>query len=157
MQCPYNQETAIEKIMPLGKRQESQIPTIDLVPMLTVMMGVLAFFVVIAVSLGSEQLIEVELPPEQTEDIPPDQLPSAEEIFIVEMDEKQQTSLNGQPIDSQQLALEIDNYLKKNPKKTVYLVPDQELPYENVMQFLGDMRAVGGDRVSLALEDPEEE
>ena len=143
--------------MPLGKRKESKIPNIDLVPMLTVMMGVLAFFVVVAVSLGSEQLIEVELPPEQTEDIPPDQLPSADEIFIVEMDEKQEMSLNGQPIDSTQLALEIDNYLKKNPKKTVYLVPDQELPYENVMQFLGDMRAVGGDRVSLALEDGEEE
>ena len=142
--------------MPLGKRKESKIPTIDLVPMLTVMMGVLAFFVVIAVSLGSEQLIEVELPPEQTEDIPPDQLPSADEIFIVEMDEDQEMSLNGQPIDSNQLALEIDNYLTQNPSKTVYLVPDQELPYENVMQFLGDMRAVGGDRVSLALEDAEE-
>ncbi|MFG6099852.1 biopolymer transporter ExbD [Leptothoe sp. ISB3NOV94-8A] len=139
--------------MPLGKRRESKIPTIDLVPMLTVMMGVLAFFVVISVSLGSEQLIEVELPPEQTEDVPPDQLPSADEIFIVEMDENQETSLNGQPIDSTQLALEIDNYLQKNPDKTVYLVPDQELPYENVMQFLGDMRAVGGDQVSLALED----
>ncbi|MDV3353169.1 biopolymer transporter ExbD [Leptolyngbyaceae cyanobacterium CCMR0082] len=143
--------------MPLGKRRESKIPTIDLVPMLTVMMGVLAFFVVISVSLGSEQLIEVELPPEQTEDVPPDQLPSADEIFIVEMDENQETSLNGQPIDSTQLALEIDNYLQKNPDKTVYLVPDQELPYENVMQFLGDMRAVGGDQVSLALEDAEEE
>lgn len=143
--------------MPLGKRKESKIPKIDLVPMLTVMMGVLAFFVVIAVSLGSEQLIEVELPPEQTEDLPPEQLPSADEIFIVEMDENQETSLNGQPIDSTQLALEIDNYLKKNPDKTVYLVPNQELPYENVMQFLGDMRAVGGDQVSLALEDGEEE
>ncbi|ESA34493.1 biopolymer transport protein [Leptolyngbya sp. Heron Island J] len=143
--------------MPIVKRKESKIPKIDLVPMLTVMMGVLAFFVVIAVSLGSEQLIEVELPPEQTEDIPPDQLPSADEIFIVEMDENQETSLNGQPIDSTQLVLEIDNYLKNNPDKTVYLVPDQELPYENVMQFLGDMRAVGGDRVSLALEDGEEE
>ena len=142
--------------MPLGKRKESKIPTIDLVPMLTVMMGVLAFFVVISVSLGSEQLIEVELPPEQTEDIPPDQLPSADEIFIVEMDEDQEMSLNGQPIDSAQLSLEIDNYLTQNPNKTVYLVPDQELPYENVMQFLGDMRAVGGDRVSLALEDDEE-
>ncbi|MEM1254149.1 MAG: biopolymer transporter ExbD [Cyanobacteria bacterium P01_H01_bin.21] len=142
--------------MPLGKRKESKIPTIDLVPMLTVMMGVLAFFVVISVSLGSEQLIEVELPPEQTEDIPPDQLPSADEIFIVEMDENQDMSLNGQPIDSAQLSLEIDSYLTQNPNKTVYLVPDQQLPYENVMQFLGDMRAVGGDRVSLALEDDEE-
>lgn len=143
--------------MAIGKRKESKIPTIDLVPMLTVMMGVLAFFVVIAVSLGSEQLIEVELPPEQTDDVPPEQLPSADEIFIVEMDENQETSLNGQPIDSTQLALEIENYLQKNADKTVYLVPDQELPYENVMQFLGDMRAVGGDRVSLALEDGEEE
>ncbi|MEL6130461.1 MAG: biopolymer transporter ExbD, partial [Cyanobacteria bacterium J06628_4] len=72
--------------MAIGKRKESKIPTIDLVPMLTVMMGVLAFFVVIAVSLGSEQLIEVELPPEQTEEPPPDQLPSIEDISIVEMD-----------------------------------------------------------------------
>ena len=119
-------------------------------------MGVLAFFVVISVSLESEQLIEVELPPEQTEDIPPDQLPSADEIFIVEMDAAQEMSLNGQPIDSAQLSLEIDSYLTQNPNKTVYLVPDQELPYENVMQFLGDMRAVGGDRVSLALEEDEE-
>ncbi|MEM7795076.1 MAG: biopolymer transporter ExbD [Cyanobacteria bacterium P01_C01_bin.118] len=143
--------------MAIGKRKESKIPHIDLIPMLTVMMGVLAFFVVVAISLGSEQLIEVELPPEQTEDIPPDQLPNINEIFIVEMDENQETSLNGQSIESAQLALEIENYLKENPKKTVYLVPDQELPYENVMQFLGDMRAVGGDRVSLALEEPEAE
>ncbi|MEO0351538.1 MAG: biopolymer transporter ExbD [Cyanobacteria bacterium P01_A01_bin.15] len=142
--------------MALGKRRESKIPNIDLVPMLTVMMGVLAFFVVVAVSLGSEQLIEVELPPEQTEDPPPDQLPSIKDIFIVEMDANQQTLLNGQPLEGDQLALEIENYLTKNPDKTVYLVPDQELPYENVMQFLGDMRAVGGDRVSLALEDGEE-
>ncbi|MEM6252465.1 MAG: biopolymer transporter ExbD [Cyanobacteria bacterium P01_D01_bin.156] len=142
--------------MPLGKHKESKIPHIDLIPMLTVMMGVLAFFVVIAVSLGSEQLIEVELPPEQTEDTPPDQLPSINEIFIVEMDKDQKTFLNGQPLDSAQLALEISDYIEKNPTKTVYLVPDQELPYENVMQFLGDMRAVGGDQVSLALEDPEE-
>ena len=143
--------------MAIGKRKESKIPTIDLVPMLTVMMGVLAFFVVIAVSLGSEQLIEVELPPEQADDIPADQLPSIGEIFIVEMDENQQTYLNGQPIESAALTLEIDTYLQENPDKTVYLVPDQQLPYENVMQFLGDMRAVGGDRVSLALEDGEEE
>lgn len=142
--------------MPLGQRKESKIPTIDLVPMLTVMMGVLAFFVVVAVSLGSEQLIEVELPPEQAEDIPPEQLQSLGEIFIVEMDSNLQTRLNGTPLEGEQLALEIENYLNQNPEKIVYLVPDQELPYENVMQFLGDMRAVGGDRVSLALEDSEE-
>lgn len=141
--------------MAFGKRPESKIPNIDLVPMLTVMMGVLAFFVVIAVSFGSEQLIEVELPPETPEDTPLEQLPDPDDIFIVEMDASQQTLLNGQPIEAEQLAFEIDAYLDQNPTRTVYLVPDQTLPYENVMQFLGDMRAVGGDRVSLALEDAE--
>ena len=120
--------------------------------MLTVMMGVLAFFVVIAVSLGNEQLIQVDLPPEQSEDTPT-ATDTVSEPFIVEMDEKGQQLLNGQPIDAQQLALEVENYLARNADSTVYLVPSRELPYEQVMQFLGDMRAVGGTRVSLALEE----
>jgi biopolymer transport protein ExbD len=133
-------------------QQTSEIPTIDLIPMLTVMMGVLAFFVVITVSLGSEDLIEVELPPEQTEETPP-QVDSLDDIFIVELNAQDQTLLNGKPIGEDQLALQIETYLARHPKHTVYLVPDQNLPYENVMQFLGRMREVGGDRVSLALED----
>lgn len=131
---------------------ENDIPTIDLIPMLTVMMGVLAFFVVISVSLGSEQLIQVDLPPEQNEDTPT-ATDTVSDPFIVEMDETGQQLLNGQPIDAQQLALEVDSYLARNADSTVYLVPSRELPYEQVMQFLGDMRAVGGTRVSLALEE----
>ncbi|MEL6352940.1 MAG: biopolymer transporter ExbD [Cyanobacteria bacterium J06627_28] len=131
---------------------ENDIPTIDLIPMLTVMMGVLAFFVVIAVSLGSEQLIQVDLPPEQNEDTPT-ATDTVSDPFIVEMDETGQQLLNGQPIEAQQLALEVENYLARNADSTVYLVPSRELPYEQVMQFLGDMRAVGGTRVSLALEE----
>ena len=121
---------------------ENNIPTINLIPMLTVMMGVLAFFVVIAVSLGNEQLIQVDLPPEQSEDTPT-ATDTVSDPFIVEMDEKGQQLLNGQPIDAQQLALEVENYLARNADSTVYLVPSRELPFEQVMQFLGDMRAGG--------------
>lgn len=133
----------------------SDIPTIDLIPMLTVMMGVLAFFVVISVSMGSEQLIQVDLPPEESEDTPaaPD---TVNDPFIVEMDETGQQLLNGQPVDPQQLAVEVESYLARNPSNIVYLVPSRDLPYERVMQFLGDMRGVGGKRVSLALQEPPE-
>ncbi len=136
--------------------EDNGIPTIDLIPMLTVMMGVLAFFVVISVALGSEQLIQVDLPPEQAEDTPvvPDAL---QEPFIVEMDAAGQQLLNGEPVAPALLTTEIEAYLARNPDKTVYLVPSRELPYEQVMQFLGDMRSVGGDRVSLALEERPEE
>lgn len=130
------------------------IPTIDLIPMLTVMMGVLAFFVVISVALGSEQLIQVDLPPEQTEDTPT-ATDITQEPFIVEMDATGQQLLNGTPVTAAQLTAEIERYLAANTDKTVYLVPSRELPYEQVMQFLGDMRGIGGDRVSLALEEKE--
>ncbi|NEP15349.1 MAG: biopolymer transporter ExbD [Leptolyngbya sp. SIO4C1] len=138
--------------MRFNKRAPSDIPTIDLVPMLTVMMGVLAFFVVVTVSLGSEELIEVELPPQQEDDSPPP-VESLSDLFIVELDAQAQTRLNGEPITAEQLALRVETYLAQNPQNTVYLVPDQTLPYEEVMQFLGQMRQVGGDRVSLALEE----
>lgn len=132
--------------------EDSSIPTIDLIPMLTVMMGVLAFFVVISVSLGSEQLIQVDLPPEQTDDTPTAD-ESVQTPFIVEMDATGQQLLNGVPISSEQLVAEVQGYLGRNADNTVYLVPDRELPYEQVMRFLGEMRTVGGDRVSLALEE----
>ena len=139
-------------------RQESEdngIPTIDLIPMLTVMMGVLAFFVVVAVSLGSEELIQVDLPPEQTEDTPPAE-DVVQEPFIVEMDVSGQQLLNGEPIGPDQLSARMQAYLAQNKENVVHLVPNRQLPYEQVMRFLGDMRTVGGDRVSLALEDTED-
>lgn len=130
----------------------NDIPPIDLIPMLTVMMGVLAFFVVVSVALGREQLIQVDLPPEQSEDTP-NAADTTQDPFIVEMDATGQQLLNGMPVTAEQLTVEIDRYLAANADQIVYLVPSRELPYEQVMQFLGDMRTVGGDRVSLALEE----
>lgn len=133
------------------KKREDHIPTIDLIPMLTVMMGVLSFFVVISASLSSEQLIQVDLPSEQAKETStPENVTTAP--FIVSMDASGQQLLNGVPMPPDRLTAEVSAYLSRNPTNTVYLVPSRELPYEQVMQFLGNMRSVGGDRVSLALE-----
>ncbi|NJL45951.1 MAG: biopolymer transporter ExbD, partial [Leptolyngbyaceae cyanobacterium SM2_3_12] len=81
-------------------RFKSQIspkpPQVDLVPMLTVMMGILAFFVMITMTLGSEKLIDVQLPAEQP-DVPPPALPA--DPFIVELVGEEEIQLNGQPVD----------------------------------------------------------
>ena len=61
--------------------------------------------------------------------------------------------LNGQPIDMASLKGQMQGYLDRNPDNVVFLLPNQDLPYEQVMQFLGEMRDIGGDRVSLAIED----
>lgn len=125
-------------------------PQVDLIPMLTVMMGILAFFVTITMSLGSEKLIDVQLPAEQ-QDGAPQPLPA--DPFIVELVGENQIQLNGQPVEVDALKGQMEAYLSRNPENIVFLLPDQDLPYEQVMQFLGEMRSVGGSRVSLAIEE----
>lgn len=141
--------------MRFRQTENTDIPTIDLIPMLTVMMGVLAFFVVVSVSLSSEQLIQVDLPPEQANDASSD-ANASQEPFIVEIDATGQLLLNAAPVEAEPLAAQMETYLARNPDKIIYLVPNRQLPYQDVMKFLGEMRAAGGDRVSLALEETPE-
>lgn len=115
-----------------------------------VLMTVLTFFIIISMTLGSEKLIDVQLPAEQPDNAPAT-LPA--EPFIVELTGENQVQLNGQPTDVETLKGQMTAYLARNPENTVFLLPSQDLPYEQVMQFLGEMRAVGGNRVSLAIEE----
>lgn len=137
--------------MQFRQRNTPAPPQIDLIPMLTVMMGVLAFFVVVTMTLGSEQLIEMQLPAEQPEDEPPP--PLTTQPFIVQLDANGQLRLNNAPIDQAALEAQMQAYLERRADNTVYLLPDQSLPYEDVMRFLGEMREVGGDRITLAIEE----
>jgi biopolymer transport protein ExbD len=127
-------------------------PTVDLIPMLTVMMGVLAFFVVVTMTLGNEKLVEMKLPaPQPDADQPQPALTT--QPFIIELDSNGQVRLNNQPIDQAALEGQLEAYLSRQEDHIAYLLPNQDLPYEDVMQFLGEMRAIGGDRVSLAIEE----
>ncbi|MGD1859284.1 MAG: ExbD/TolR family protein [Leptolyngbyaceae cyanobacterium] len=126
-------------------------PQVDLIPMLTVMMGVLAFFVVVTLTLGSEEQIDMRLPAAQPEDQPP--APVTTPPFIIEMDASGGFRLNNEPIDKESLKAQMEAYLAQSSDNIVYLLPNRELPYQQVIQFLGEMREIGGDRVSLAIEE----
>lgn len=136
--------------MRFNQQHQAKLPQIDLIPMLNVMMGILAFFVMITMTLGSEQLIEVQLPAETPSEQPPS-LP--QDPFIVELVAPDQVLLNGQPVDVLTLQQRMETYLGRNRDHVVFLLPNRDLPYEQVMQFLAQMRAIGGERVSLAIEE----
>lgn len=133
--------------MRFKQQRSAAIPTIDLTPMLNVMMATLAFFVLISMTLTNEQGVNIQLPiqdsttPQQNESEP----------LLVEWNQ-QQLLLDEQPIDRQQLLQQVQVYLQRNPQGSVLLQPDSELAYEEVVQLLGEMRDVGGDRVSLAID-----
>ncbi|MES1024193.1 biopolymer transporter ExbD [Gloeocapsa sp. BRSZ] len=127
-------------------QQRSVILTIDLTPMLNVMMATLAFFVLVSMTLTNEQGVNIQLPAQDNtislENTPP---------LLVEFKEKQ-ILLDQQQVTKQQLLQQVRVYLQQNPQGFVLLQPDSELPYELVVQLLGEMRDVGGDRVSLAID-----
>lgn len=139
--------------MQFKNRNRSKPIEVNLVPMMDVLLTVLTFFIIISMTLGQEQVIDVQLPPEQPENVPVPPLPN--DPFIVELVAPGQIELNGQASDMETVKGQMETYLGRNAENQVFILPSQELPYEQVMQFLGEMREVGGDRVSLAIEEPQ--
>jgi biopolymer transport protein ExbD len=130
------------------RHQTSQLPEIELTPMLNVMMGILAFFVMITMSLTAQQSVDVQLP---------DSAESASQAaaldpLVVKLTQQGQILLNDQPATRGQLAPQMQQYLGSNREGFVILTADRQIPYEQVVQLLGEMREIGGDRVSLAVD-----
>jgi biopolymer transport protein ExbD len=132
-------------------RQQRQpgIPEINLIPMLNVMMGILAFFALITMSLTVQQTVEVPLPnPDLTP--PPDTEPPPP--LIVTLDAQGILQANGDRMEAAELQRRILRYLDQQPQGTIILQADAQQPYQAVLTLLETMKATGGDRVTLAID-----
>ncbi len=111
-------------------------------------MTVLTFFIIVSMTLATQQGVQVQLPSNQ----PTTPAEPQPEPLIVQMQAENQLLLNNQPIAKAELLPNIQAYLERTPQGAIVLQADQKLPYEQVIQILGEMKDVGGDRVSLAIE-----
>ena len=132
-----------------SKQKSSQMPEINLVPMMDVIMTILTFFIIVSMTLTNQQnAVNVTLPSAGeglSEQKTPDPL-------VVSINEQRQLFLGKQQITEAQLAQPMQAYLQQHPEGAVVLNADRKLPYEEVVKVLGKMRDIGGDRVSLAIE-----
>lgn len=131
------------------QRHESRTPVLNLVPMLDVLMTVLTFFIVVSMTLTLQTGVDIDLPSKDNVALPE----KTPEPLVVKLDAQGQLAVNAQPLGSDQLQSLLQTYLRANPKGTVVLQANQQLPYEKVVQLLTEMKAVGGDRVSLAVDE----
>jgi biopolymer transport protein ExbD len=126
----------------------STMPEIQLVPMMDVLMSILAFFIFVSMTLTHQQAsVDVRLPGVQSGT----SVATVSNASIVVLDARGKIWLGDREMTPQQLEAAIAAYLRENPTGTVLLKADRQLPYERVIQILGQMRVVGGDRVSLAI------
>lgn len=131
------------------QQQYDKLPEINLTPMLNVMMGILAFFVMITMMLTTQQGVQVQLP-NSPETSPP--LSDPPEPLLVTLN-NQGIVLADQPMTEAQLQQQMQRYLAENLEGFVVLQSEPDVPYEHVIQLLGKMKDVGGDRISLSIDE----
>ncbi len=136
--------------MRFKRGSQSQVPIINLVPMLDVLMVVLTFFIIVSMTLTIEQGVEVQLPGKDQPSPSPDAEPP--KVAIIKIDPQGQVQFDNKPSETAALTAQVKAFLKENPKGNVVLQPAEKLPYEQVVNLLGDLKKAGGDQVSLAIE-----
>ncbi|WAL61669.1 ExbD/TolR family protein [Thermocoleostomius sinensis] len=130
--------------------QQAALPEINLIPMLNVMMGILAFFVMVTMMLTTQQGVEVQLPGAPDAATPP---PTDTPDPLVVTLTLQGIALEDQPVTNAQLTQAMQRYLETYRTGIVVLQADPNVPYEQVVQQLGVMKDIGGNRVSLAIDE----
>ncbi|MEM9448483.1 MAG: biopolymer transporter ExbD [Cyanobacteria bacterium P01_E01_bin.6] len=141
--------------MRLKNQTDVPIPSVNLIPMLNVMLGILAFFVMITMTLGESQGVNVQLPaspdapPPETDDPVDDPKPP----LIVKLNEQGQVLIDQTPTLRSDADQQVRDYIADSDDGLVYITADQQLSYEDVIQFLIEMKRIGGDRISLTLEE----
>ncbi len=138
--------------MPLKSKfraSKSQMPEINLVPMMDVLMTILTFFIIISMTLTvQQQSVNIDLP---STNAGANQVKTPDPL-VVGLTRQGIVEIANNPVTEAQLSQQMQAYLQANPQGAVVLQADKKLPYEQVVQVLGKMRDVGGDRVSLAID-----
>ena len=131
-----------------SQQKKSEMPEVNLVPMMDVLMTILTFFIIVAMTLTTQQTVNVTLPSASAGAVElkePDPL-------IIGLNLQGEILLDSKTVSQAELSQRMQSYLTQNPKGAVILKAADKIPYEQVVKLLGTMRDVGGDRVSLAIE-----
>lgn len=137
-----------------ARRSNSQLPEVNLVPMMDVLMTVLTFFIIVSMTLTGQQILNVNLP--QTVDAG-NSNNAADDLrnqvtLVVGLSAGQEISVEGQKVTTEQLTQQMQSFLSQHPEGVVMLKADRSLTYRDVNQLLKTMRDVGGDQVVLGFE-----
>lgn len=134
------------------RRLPSRIPTVDLVPMMDVLMTVLIFFVVVSMGLTGVQINGVVLPQSVDGTDPAIAEPKEVPPLAVDLTAQGALVLDGKPTNLTALSPAIQAYFAETPEGSILLKADRALPYDDIAALLIELRKAGGRRVSLAVE-----
>lgn len=144
--------------MNFRQKQQAEIPETDLIPMLNVMLGLMAYFIIMTMTLSSQASFDLALPAEvkdsEVDNINLENLPN-EGPLMIELNAEGKFQVDAAKLDEETLISQLKQFLARNPKDPVFLKSDEKQSYEKVLKTLAMMRQIGGDRVSLVIDEIE--
>ncbi len=140
-----------------NRHKGSELPEINLVPMMDVLMTILTFFIIISMSLTGQQLLGINLPQSVAKELEQNREEEApKQKLVVGLSDKGQAFIGKQNITQDALAKQVGDFLTQNPEGVVMLKADRRLNFKEVADLLRTLRDIGGDRVLLGIEQPTE-
>jgi biopolymer transport protein ExbD len=134
------------------RHQHAPISELNLVPMMDVLMAILIFFIVISMTLSTgHNVLGVNLPKTEDGNSYSSNAKTPDPI-VVGIDQKGQVLIQNKPVSPSELQAQLQAYFQKSPQGIAVLQADRTLAYEKITKVLGQVRAVGGDRVALAID-----
>ncbi|BAZ67621.1 MAG: biopolymer transporter ExbD [Pelatocladus maniniholoensis HA4357-MV3] len=124
---------------------------VQIIPLIDVIFCILTFFILASLQFTRQQAINVDLPKASSATAGNINTSQSQNILPVTIDAVGQTYVEKQPIQREQLAGILRNYLQKNPNGTLVLNASRSATYNDVIELLDLLRQVGGDRVSLGI------
>jgi biopolymer transport protein ExbD len=139
------------KILNPGSQQDDV--RIELIPLIDVIFCILTFFILAAVSLTRQFAINTDLPSASTG------VAQMRQTKIVTIDPVGTLYWDEDPVDESRLVQLVQEFQQESPDGTIVLNAPPYASYDSVVRVLDLLRAVGGDRVALAVtpssEDPD--
>lgn len=134
--------------MKINQDIQGEETRIELIPLIDVIFCILTFFILAALQLTRQPVIDVALPKAETG------ATQTQEMLIVRLDPGGQlyVYIEEKPrlVTLDQLEQILRFYHSNNPMALMLLYASEDVKYNLVVQILDRMRAVGGTRVALA-------
>jgi biopolymer transport protein ExbD len=132
------------------RNSESNVPEVNLVPMMDVLMSVLTFFIIISMSLSSQSILSVDAPEADGADDTPEA--TTVDPFVLGLNVDGDILIADEPVDRATLSAAMSDYYSNTPDGYIQLKADRDLEYRDVSDMLMMLRDLGGGRVTLAYE-----
>jgi biopolymer transport protein ExbD len=137
--------------MKINLDNSSDEARIEILPLIDVIFCILTFFLLAVMGLTRQQAITVDLPQASNATTP--QIASR---LLVSINPYNQIYVENQLVTPEQLEQKLQEFNQRNPDGIMVLYASKTAFYNDVVQVLDKMQAVGGDRVALAtLPEPE--